>query len=189
MATDVEVVRRRFTVDEYHRMGEAGILNEDDRVELIRGEIVQMSPIGIRHAACVARLNELLIVRLRGRATLWPQNPLTIVPDSEPQPDIVLLRYRADFYAGIGLPGPDDVALLVEIADASLRYDRRVKGALYAESGVRDYWIVDLEGEAIEIYRDPRHGRFERTERVARGGTLSPLAFADVELTVADILG
>src|SRR5205809_7938869 len=81
MATDVEVIRRRFTVDEYHRMGEAGILNEDDRVELVRGEIVQMSPIGIQHAACVARLTEILLGRLRGRATLWPQNPLTILPD------------------------------------------------------------------------------------------------------------
>src|SRR5207247_2117375 len=83
-ATDVELVRRRFTVDEYHRMGEAGILNEDDRVELVRGEIVQMSPIGIQHAACGARLTEILLGRLRGRATLWPQNPLTILSCSLP---------------------------------------------------------------------------------------------------------
>jgi Uma2 family endonuclease len=109
MAADVELVRRRFTVDEYHRMGEVGILNEDDRVELIRGDIVHMTPIGTGHAACVARLTELLITRLRGRATLWPQNPLTILPDSEPQPDIILLRHREDFYAA-GLPGPNDVA-------------------------------------------------------------------------------
>src|SRR5881397_290366 len=159
MATDVEVIRRRFTVDEYHRMGEAGILNEDDRVELIRGEIVKMSPIGIQHAACVARLTEILLGRLRGRATLWPQNPLTILPDSEPQPDIILLRHRADFYAG-ELPGPDDVALLVEVADTSLRYDRHVKGPLYAEAGVQDYWIVDLTGGAVEVHREPVAGAF-----------------------------
>jgi len=131
MASDVEVVRRRFTVDEYHRMGEVGILNEDDRVELIRGEIVHMTPIGTRHAACVA-----------------------ILPDSEPQPDIVLLRHRADFYAS-QLPAPDDVALIIEVADTSIRYDRRVKGQLYTEARIRDYWIVDVPGDAIEIYREP----------------------------------
>jgi Uma2 family endonuclease len=175
MAADVELVRRRFTVDEYHRMGEAGILNEDDRVELIRGEIVQMSPIGIQHAACVARLNEILLGRLRGRATLWPQNPLTILPDSEPQPDIILLRHRTDFYAA-GLPGPDDVALLVEVADTSLRYDRRVKGLLYA---------VDV----VEVFREPGAYGFQRTDRVGRGGTLTPLAFPDTPLAADDILG
>src|SRR5690242_11075679 len=176
---DVDVARRRFSVDEYHRMGEVGILNEDDRVELIRGEIVHMSPIGTRHAACVARLTELLLARLRGRATLWPQNPLTIVPDSEPQPDIILLHHRADFYAAL-LPAPLDVALLIEVADTSPRYDRRVKGQLYAESGIRDYWIVDLADDAVDVYREPGAGRFERTERYGRGVVLAPLAYPDV---------
>ena len=188
MATDVDLIRRRFTVDEYHRLGEAGILNEDDRVELIRGEIVQMSPIGSRHAACVARLNDLLIGRLRGRAVLWPQNPLVILPDSEPQPDIILLRHRTDFYAA-RLPEPDDVALLVEIADTSLRYDRRIKGPLYAEAGIRDYWIVDVGSDVVEIYRDPAGGEFRVTERVGRGRTLTPVFFPDTSLPVNDILG
>ena len=189
MAADVEVARRRFTLDEYHRMVEVGILNEDDRVELIRGEIVEMAPIGIQHAVCVARLTEILLVRLRGRATLWPQNPLTIQPDSEPQPDIILLRHRADFYAGVGMPGPDDVALLIEVADSSLRYDRRVKGQLYAEAGVREYWIVDVAGDAVEVYREPGAGGFQRAERVGRGGALTPIAFPDVTLTAGDLLG
>ena len=188
MATDVEVVRRRFTVDEYHQMARAGILNEDDRVELIRGEIVHKMVIGSRHAACVARLNELLVARLRGRAILWPQNPLTILPDSEPEPDIILLRHRADFYAA-ELPGPDDVALLVEVADTSLRYDRRVKGLLYAEAGIREYWIVDLAGDAVEVFREPGPHGFQRTDRVGRGGTLTPLAFPDTPLAAADVLG
>src|SRR2546425_8980077 len=173
MATDVEVVRRRFTVDEYHQMARAGILNEADRVELIRGEIVHKMVIGSRHAACVARLTELWVARLRGRAILWPQNPLTILPDSEPEPDIILLRHRADFYAG-ELPGPDDVALLVEVADTSLRYDRHVKGPLYAEAGVRDYWIVGLEGEAVEGYRNPRAGGVPHPQGRARRGGPSP---------------
>src|SRR5512145_1452158 len=104
MAMDVELVRRRFTLVEYHRMAQVGILNEDDRVELIRGEIVQMTPIGREHAACVARLTHLLLGRLHGRVVLWPQNPLAISPDSEPQPDIVLLAWRDDFYRD-ALPG------------------------------------------------------------------------------------
>src|SRR3989441_6703222 len=173
MATDVEVVRRRFTVDEYHQMARAGILNEDDRVELIRGEIVHKMVIGSRHAACVARLTELLVARLRGRAILWPQNPLTILPDSEPEPDIILLRHRADFYAG-ELPGPDDVALLVEVADTSLRYDRHVKGPLYAEAGVQDYWIVDLTGGAVEVHREPVAGRVRPGPRRATRGPPAP---------------
>ena len=188
MATEVELIRRRFTVDEYHRMGEAGILNEDDRVELIRGEIVQMSPIGTRHAACVARLNEMLVGRLRGRAVVWPQNPLVVLPDSEPQPDIILLRHRTDFYAA-ELPRPDDVALLVEIADTSLRYDRRVKGPLFAEAGIRDYWIVDLGGDAMEVYRDPAASDFRAVERVGGGGTVTPLLFPDISLAVDQMLG
>src|SRR5256885_8987132 len=189
MATDVEVVRRRFTVDEYHQMARAGILNEDDRVELIRGEIVHKMVIGSRHAACVARLNELLVARLRGRAILWPQNPLTILPDSEPEPDIILPRHRADFYAAAGLPGPDDVALLVEVADTSMRYDRRVKGLLYAEAGIREYWIVDLAGDAVEVFREPGPHGFQRTDRVGRGGALTPLAVPDTPPAAADGLG
>ena len=188
MATDVEVVRRRFTLDEYHRMVEAGILNEDDRVELIRGEIVQMAPIGKDHAACVARLAHVLLGRLYGRVVLWPQNPVVILPDSEPQPDIVLLAWRDDFYRQ-RLPQAADVALVVEVAETSLRYDRRVKGPLYAEAGVRDYWIVDLDGDAIDVCRDPATGGFERTERLTRGAEIAPLAFPDVLLAVSDLLG
>ena len=188
MAMDVDVVRRRFTLDEYHRMAEAGILQEDDRVELIRGEIVQMTPIGPDHASCVARLNHLLLGRLHGRVVLWPQNPLIILPDSEPQPDIILLAWRDDFYRQ-SLPGPSDVALLVEVADSSLRYDRRVKGQLYAEAGLRDYWIVDVDGDAVEVHREPAADRFRRIERLSRPARLAPLAFPDVSLAVADILG
>jgi Uma2 family endonuclease len=188
VATDIEVTRRRFTVDEYHRMIEAGILNEDDRVELIRGEIVQMAPIGSDHASCVARLTHLMLGRLHGRVVLWPQNPLVILPDSEPEPDIILLAWRDDFYRH-ALPGPADVALLVEVAATSLRYDRRLKGPLYAEAGVRDYWIVDLAGDAVEVHRDPATAGFQRVERVVRDSTLAPLAFPDVTLAAADILG
>jgi Uma2 family endonuclease len=188
MATDVELVRRRFTVDEYQRMAEAGILNRGDRVELIHGEIVHMTAVGHDHASCLSRLTHLLFERLHRRAVLWPQNPLVILPDSEPEPDIILLGWRDDFYRH-ELPGPQDVALLIEVADISLRYDRHIKGPLYAEAGVRDYWIVDVVGDAVEVYREPDAGRFRHTQRVGRGATLAPLAFQDVTLAVADILG
>jgi Uma2 family endonuclease len=187
MALDIELTRHRFTLDEYHRMAETGILNEDDRVELIRGEIVQMTPMGRRHASCVARLNDVLLGALRGHTVLWPQLPLTILPDSEPQPDVILLRYRDDFYRD-ALPGPEDVALLIEVADSSLRYDRRLKTPLYAEAGVREYWIIDLEGDAVEVYRSPLGARFQSVERIGLDATVSPLAFPDVHIAVTSFL-
>lgn len=188
MSVDVEVTRRRFTVAEYHRMGEAGIFPPKDRLELIRGEIIHMAPIGSRHSACVARLNHLLVRRLGERAVLWPQNPLTILPDSEPQPDIMLLRYRDDFYQD-ALPTPADVALLIEVAETSLRFDRTVKAALYAEAGIREYWIVDLASESVELFREPAGGRFQHVERVDRDGRLTPAAFPDFAIRLADIVG
>jgi Uma2 family endonuclease len=188
MATDVEIQRRRFTLDEYHRMGEAGILHEDDRVELIHGEIVQMTAIGSRHAACVAVLNERLVLRVGDRAVLWPQNPVVILPDSEPQPDVILLKRRPDFYRA-ALPQAEDVLLLVEVADTSIRYDRNVKRPLYADAGIAEYWIVDLEGEAVEVCRDPEGDRYRSVERLGRGARVAPLAFPDVLLPVDDILG
>jgi Uma2 family endonuclease len=188
MATDVELVRRRFTVDEYQQMAEAGILNRGDRVELIRGEIVHMTAVGHDHASCLSRLTHLLFERLHRRAILWPQNPLVILPDSEPEPDIILLARRDDFYRH-ALPRPEDVALLIEVAATSLRYDRHIKGPLYAEAGVRDYWIVDVAGDAVDVYREPGAGRFGHTQRIGRGATLAPLAFPDVTFAVADILG
>lgn len=188
MATDVDIKRRRFTLDEYHRMGEAEILHEDDRVELIRGELVHMAAIGARHAACVAFLTQRLVMRVGDRAVVWPQNPVIIVPDSEPQPDVILLKPRADFYRA-ALPRPEDVLLLVEVADTSVRYDRNVKRPLYAEAGILEYWIVNLEGEAVEVHRDPDGNRYRHVERLARGARLAPQAFADVTLLVDDILG
>ncbi len=182
------ITRRRFTVDEYHRMVEAGILQADDRVELIRGEIVHMSPIGPPHAGCVAALIALFVRRLGERAVVWPQNPVAIFPDSEPQPDVVLLRYRPDYYRNAH-PEPGAVLLLVEVADSSLPYDRRVKLPLYADSGIPEVWIVDVEGSAIEVFRGPEAGGYRDFRRIGRGQRIAPHAFPDVTLTIADILG
>jgi Uma2 family endonuclease len=187
MAIQTEARRRRFTREEYHRMAEAGILHEDDRVELIEGEIVHMTPIGRRHAACVAELNRLLVPAVGRRALLWPQNPITLPNDTEPQPDIVLLRPRVDRYLEDDAH-PDDVLLLIEVADTSQRYDRLVKLPLYGRAGVPEVWIVDLPGEVIEIHRGPSPNGYARTTRTARGGAVSPEAFPDIVLSVDIIL-
>lgn len=187
MAVSIDVPRHRFTVADYHRMAEAGILTEDDRVELIEGEIIQMTPIGRRHAACVAALTGLLITGVGSRAILWPQNPITLPHDTEPQPDIVLLRPRADRYAQDDAR-PEDVLLLVEVADTSHRYDRQVKLPLYARAEISETWIVDIPGEAVEVYRQPGPSGYAHVERIGRSGLVSPEAFPDIALTVDAIL-
>jgi hypothetical protein len=187
MAIQTKTRRRRFTREEYHRMAEAGILHEDDRVELIEGEIVQMTPIGRRHAACVAELNRLLVPMVGQRALLWPQNPITLPDDTEPQPDIVLLRPRADRYLQDDAR-PEDVLLLVEVADTSQRYDRLVKLPLYGRAGVPEVWIVDLPGEVIEVHRRPAPSGYAQVERLGRGGAVAPAAFPDIVLPVDAIL-
>ncbi len=181
------VVRRKFTVEEYHRLAEAGILGEDDRVELIDGEIVQMSPIGARHAACVARLTRQL-GRLEERAILWVQNPIRLGDFGEPQPDVALLRHRPDFYAA-GHPGPEDVLLVVEVAETSAAYDRQVKVPLYARWGVPEAWLVDLEQDRIEVYRGPSPEGYREVQVVARGEQVAPAAFPEAELRVDGLLG
>ena len=145
----MERMRRRFTVYEYHRMGEAGILHEDDRVELIEGELVEMTAIGTRHFACVNRLNRLLVGALGDEAIVSVQNPVRLNEYNEPQPDLAVIRPR-DYR--LSLPGPGDVLLLVEVSDTTLAYDRSVKLPLYARAGIGVVWIVYLPGWTIECH-------------------------------------
>ena len=185
----VTLKRRRFTLDEYHRMGEAGILHEDDRVELIEGEIVEMTPIGSRHAATVARIHNFFSTRLGDRAVTWSQNPLVLAARiSEPQPDVMLLAPRSDFYAA-ALPTPSDVRLLVEVADSSLGYDRWTKLPLYARSGVVETWLVDLDAGVAELHRDPSSEGYRSAMRPGAGDRFTPLAFPDLMVTLRDLLG
>ena len=146
--------RHRFTADEYHRMGESGLFGEDDRVELIEGEIIEMTPIGSRHAGTVKRLLQRLSQSVGTRAIVAVQDPLALATRSEPEPDIALLRPRDDFYT-TSHPGPADVLLLVEVAEASLRYDREVKIPLYARHGIPAVWLVDLAGRELTAYEQP----------------------------------
>jgi Uma2 family endonuclease len=182
------LTKRRFTVDEYHRLAEVGILTETDRVELIDGEIVEMTPISSRHASVVKRLNALLTGRLGARAIVSVQDPIRLSKESEPQPDVVLLRPTPDFYAG-SHPEPVDTFLLIEVADTSLSYDRGVKVPRYAAASVIEVWIVDIAGDAVEKYRTPVPDGYCDVVTVPRGGSLSPVAFADLALGVDEILG
>jgi Uma2 family endonuclease len=182
------VPRRHFTVDEYYCMAKAGVLREDERVELLDGEIIEMSPIGGRHAGCVDDLGEWFILRLAGRAKVRIQNPVRLSSGSEPEPDIALVRPRSDGYRR-GHPGPEDVFLIIEVADTTLDYDRDTKLAFYAAAGIPEVWIWDLQGERVLVHRDPHDGQYRRTSVIERGGVLSPEAFPDLELLVDDFLG
>jgi Uma2 family endonuclease len=182
-----EMARRRFSVDEYSAMARAGILGEDDRVELIEGEIIDMSPIGRRHAACVARLSRLFERNVGERAIVWSQNPIRLSEQTEPQPDIALLRPRSDFYAA-QYPTPPDILLIVEVAETSSRVDRLVKMPLYGASGVREYWIVDLEEETVTVFCDPHPTGYGSVRTLRRGERLAPLALPEAEVGVEDVL-
>jgi Uma2 family endonuclease len=177
----------RFTVDQYDRMVAKGILTKDNRVELIRGAIVPKMPIGPRHAAVANRLNQLLFPQVQGRAILALQNPIHL-PDSEPEPDLAVLHPRTDFYAG-GHPQPAQVFLLVEVSDSSLDRDRDRKAPLYAENGIPEYWIVNLDDDEIEIHRKPQpDGTWADATIRHRGDTLNIAALPGVTVAVADIL-
>ena len=180
--------RRRFTVKEYHEMAEAGILGEDDRVELIEGEITEMTPIGRRHAATVKRLINLFVTTFGKDAVVGAQDPVVLDEHSEPQPDIELLRPKADFYAS-GHPTPADVFVLVEVAYSSADPDRRVKTPLYARNGIAEFWLVDLEQETITVYRDPSVDGYRAARVFRRGEQIAPAAFPDRPIAAASILG
>lgn len=184
----VQVMKRLFTVDEYYRMAEVGILGKDDRVELIEGEIIKMSPIGRRHAGCVNRLLRLFSVRIGERAVITVQNPVRLNQRSEPQPDVALLIPRADFYSQ-GHPQPQEVLLLIEVADTTVEYDRNEKANLYARAGIIEVWIVNLDAELIEVYRQPTANGYLEIQQFRRGENISPLAFGDVAIAVDEVLG
>lgn len=187
MAVGAEIRRRLFSVEEYHRMAQAGVFGEDDRLELIEGEIVEMAPIGSRHAACVDRLNRLFSTRVAEQATVRVQSPIRLGDWSEPQPDVALLRPRQDFYASAH-PGPEDVLLVVEVAETSAAYDREVKVPLYARHGVPEVWLVDLGAEVVEVFRRPSKDGYLEVQTARRGEKLSPRLLPEESLAVEEVL-
>jgi Uma2 family endonuclease len=186
MATPIE--HKTITIDEYHHMIERGVLDEDDHVELIEGEIVSMPPIGPEHGGCVNALTRLFIRALGDRTVVAVQNSILLPNNSEPEPDISVLKPRDDMYRR-SLPTPDAILLLIEVAYSSLDKDRYAKIPVYARAGISEVWLVNLAEEVIETYSDPANGRYEKAVRVGRGENISPVSIPDVAFSVDAILG
>ncbi len=180
--------RRLFSIDEYERMAEAGVLHEDSHVELLDGEVLCMAAIGARHSACLSRFYECVQATVSATAIVRIQMPIRLPPRSEPEPDAVLVRRREDHYEAAN-PGPEDVLLLVEVADSSLLFDRERKLPRYAAAGVPETWIFDIGGDRALVHRRPRGRRYTDVSIVERGGTLTPLAFPGLTLKLDDVLG
>ncbi|BCX17977.1 MAG: hypothetical protein KatS3mg117_1659 [Geminicoccaceae bacterium] len=178
----------RFTVDDFHKMAETGILGEDDRVELLEGEIVDMPPISAEHAGTVNLTLSAFAARLAPRRHLLSvQNPLRLDAWNEPVPDLLVLRWRADGYTERH-PGPADVLLLVEVMRSSADYDRRIKLPLYARFAVPEVWLVDLPAERVEIHREPTAEGYGSVRTVARGEAVRALLVPELALDAADLL-
>lgn len=162
----------KFTTKQYQLMYELGVFAESDRYELINGEIREMSPIGIKHAVCVTRLSTLFTNRLINKAIVWAQNPILLNDYSQPQPDVAILQWRDDFYAS-ALPTPDDILLIIEVADSTIAYDREVKSPLYAANGIPEMWLFDVNQQIIEGYSQPSASGYKRIQRYEHGDNLA----------------
>jgi Uma2 family endonuclease len=183
-----EIIKKRFTVADYHRMAEAGILGPKERVELIDGEIVEMSPTGHPHWVRVARATTLFIRTFGDRAVVNVQNPIQLTEWTEPEPDLVVYKPRPDFYLK-KKPAPEDVFFLMEISDTSLRYDRNVKVPLFAAAGIPEVWIQDVKSDVLYVYREPQRNGYGVTLDLRRNDIVSPTAFPDVQFSIDNLLG
>ena len=181
-----QVPRHRLTVRDYHRLAEAGVLRREDRVELLEGQLVDMSPIGPRHALAVDTLNELLIMAAAGRAAVRVQGPIVLDDTSEPEPDFTLLRRPWQGYPDEH-PRPPDVYLLIEVSDSSLDFDLGAKLELYARSGIREFWVVDLMADRFLVHRCPNDSGYDSIDSVDTSGTLQVEALPGLTIPVARI--
>ena len=186
MRSPLTLPRRKLSVDEYHKIGLAGVFNEDDRIELIEGEMIEMAPIGSRHLSKVNRLSRILGREIGDEAIVSTQNPISLPPDNEPLPDIALLKSRIDDYES-AVPTAEDVLLLIEIADTTLTYDRDVKIALYARYGIAEVWLVDLQNETLSIYLDPSPKGYKKLLNPAKNETISPLLLPEANVSLSDV--
>ena len=182
------IARRRFTADEYQRMGQAGILSREDRVELIDGEVVAMSPIEPPHCAHVDRANRTFVLKVGDHAIVRTRGAVRLDLFNEPQPDVVLLRPRADYYASAH-PGPADILLVLEVADSSLDYDRTVKMRLYARLGVTEFWLVDVQAHLLTRFSDPGPDGYRTQQQDGRGRLVAPTQLPACIVSTDDLLG
>ena len=178
--------RRRFSVEEYYKMAEAGILAPDERVELLAGEIIKMAAIGNRHAFCVRWLNKTMTLALGDTAILDTQNQLWLDARNQPQPDLMVLRWRDDGYRE--LPGPDDVLLVIEVSDTTAGFDRRHKTPMYATFGIPEVWLWDINARQVAVYGEPIAGGYARMRAGGPDGTLSPATLPDVVISVGEVM-
>jgi Uma2 family endonuclease len=180
-------IQHRFNVEEYYRMAETGVLRPEARVELLDGRIIDMSPIGSSHAGTVKRFIRLFNKLARDRWVISAQDPLRLDDHSEPEPDFMLLKPSPDDYTSRH-PKPDEVFLLVEVADASLDYDRDEKIPAYGHAGVAEVWIVNLRDQSLEIYREPHFTGYGSKTVLRAGDQVSPQAFPDAVVDVGELL-
>jgi Uma2 family endonuclease len=181
------IARHAFTTDEWHRMGEVGLFDESAPVELLDGDIIDMTPIGSRHAGTVNRLNRLLVTAVGARAVVAPQNPVFLDNHSEPQPDLALLAPRPDDYT-LGHAEPAEILLLIEVSETSLAYDRDHKAFSYARAGVPECWIVDLNSGEVLVLRSPAPAGYQIVRRRRPGEMLTVEAVDGVVIDVTDLL-
>lgn len=180
------VRRHRLTNADYHRMGDAGILGPDARVELIDGEIIDMPPIGSTHSSVVNRLTRLLVSTVGDRAIVSVQNPIVLPEHSEPEPDFALLRPREDFYENTTAHA-SDVLLVIEVADSTLRYDTEIKMPLYARHGIAEAWLIDARRGQLTVFTDIVDGAYRRTGVVADPRALAPISIPDIRLDLSSV--
>jgi Uma2 family endonuclease len=188
MSAILAPTRHKLSVEDYHKLGDAGVLSEDSRVELIEGELIDMAPIGGSHMRVVNRLTKLLVSAVGDLGVVSVQNPVTLPPHSEPQPDLAILGPGADS-TGAGVPHADDVVLLIEVADSTLAYDRSTKLQLYARHGIREVWIVNLPDQVLEMYREPKDGAYRVKLERLKTESASPGALPTVRVDLSEILG
>jgi Uma2 family endonuclease len=181
-------VRHLFTVEEWHRMGEAGLFGDDARMELLDGEVIEMAPIGSRHAGCVKYLARALIVAVGDRAVVAVQDPVVLDSHSEPQPDLAVLAPRADGYRE-SHPTPSEILLIIEVSDTTLAFDRDIKAPQYARAAVPECWIVDLAGDQVLVMRSPGAGGYSDVRGLYRGETVSSATLGGAAVPVTDVLG
>ena len=190
MITETEIVPNQyeFTVEEYHQMGEAGIFTENAGIELLNGRIYTMSPIGKKHFACVNRITRFFAQNLTDQAIVSVQNPVVLNDRSEPEPDVTLLRYQEDFYES-QLPNANDVLLLIEVSETTLRFDREIKLPLYAQSEIPEVWIMNLKDASVEVYTNPQEGNYTQLQTLKRGHKLTPQQLPLLAVGVDELIG
>lgn len=181
----MELLTRKFTVNEYEKMGETGILTSEDKVELIKGEIIKMSPIGLKHLATVNRLNKFFYFNFPEMIIVGVQNSIELNDNSQPEPDVVLLKYRQDFYQK-KRPSVEDILLLIEVSDSSLKYDQEIKLPLYAENNIEEVWLINLIDDCVEVYRNPKGKKYQQINILDQENTISCVAFSEITINISD---